>query len=190
MGLSRGTVAMWGHRYWAEGEAGPVDRSSRPHRSPKHTDHVLEHRICRLRASTKCGPVYLPARTEVPPWRHRRNRLAWMDRPTGTVIRRYERSSPGELVHLDIKSVGNFPPGGGWRGHGRGSAAAKKSRRRGYTYLHVAFDDYSRVAYIEAHDNEKADTLCGFWHRVQGWFWANDMPVGDVLGAGSSKLAH
>lgn len=31
------------------------------------------------------------------------NRLSWIDRPTGQVIRRYERSSPGELVHLDIK---------------------------------------------------------------------------------------
>ncbi|WP_419839687.1 hypothetical protein [Candidatus Poriferisodalis sp.] len=35
--------------------------------------------------------------------RHGLNRLSWMDRPTGQVIRRYERPSPGELVHLDVK---------------------------------------------------------------------------------------
>ncbi len=105
-----------------------------------------------------------------------------MDQPTGTVIRRYERSSPGELVHLDVKKVGKVPPGGGWRVHGRGSPKAKRKRRRrlGYTYLHVAVDDYSRVAYVEAHDNETADTLLGFWRRAQDWYvngqW--DLPSG------------
>ena len=51
----------------------------------------------------------------------------------------------------------------------------------GYTYLHVAIDDYSRVAYVEAHDNETAATLVGFWRRAQGWFWSNDMAVDEVL---------
>ena len=37
------------------------------------------------------------------------NRLRWMDRPTGQVIRRYERSRPGELNHVDIKKLGNNP---------------------------------------------------------------------------------
>ena len=38
--------------------------------------------------------------------------------------------------------------------HGRGSEQAKRSKRRrvGYTFLYVAIDDYSRVAYVEAHD--------------------------------------
>ena len=112
------------------------------------------------------------------------NRLAWIDRPTGRVIRRYERSSPGELVHLDVKKVGKIPPGGGWRAHGRGSAEARRSKRRGpvgYTYLHVAIDDCSRVAYVEAHDNETAETLVGFWRNAQDWFWSNNMAVDEVL---------
>ena len=46
---------------------------------------------------------------------------------------------------------------------------------------HVAIDDYSRVAYVEAHDDETAKTLVGFWRRAQGWFWSNDMPVDEVL---------
>jgi transposase InsO family protein len=106
------------------------------------------------------------------------NRLSWMDRPTGRVIRRYEREHPGELVHLDVKKVGKIPPGGGWRVRGRG---AVKARRLGYTYLHVAIDDYSRVAYVEAHDNETAVTICGFWTRAQDWFWSNGMPVDEVI---------
>ncbi|MYJ81549.1 MAG: IS481 family transposase [Acidimicrobiaceae bacterium] len=166
-----------------------ADRSSRPHSSPRRTPARVEERVCRLRRSTRRGPVYLGARTGVPAatvWRilqrNGLNRLAWIDRPTGRVIRRYERSSPGELVHLDVKKVGQIPPGGGWRVHGRGSPAAKRKRRPvGYTYLHVAIDDYSRVAYVEAHDDETAATLVKFWHRAQVWFWSNDMPVDEVL---------
>ena len=134
--------------------------------------------------------MYLSARTGVPAatvWRilqrNGLNRLSWIDRPTGRVIRRYERSAPGELVHLDVKKVGQIPPGGGWRVHGRGSTQAKRSKRRpvGYTYIHVAIDDYSRVAYVEAHDDETAATLVRFWRRAQDWFWSNDMPVDEVL---------
>ena len=78
------------------------------------------------------------------------------------------------------------PTWGGWRVHGRGSERAKRanrSKRRpvGYTYLHVAIDDYSRVAYVEAHDNETAATLVGFWRRAQDWFWSNDMAVDEVM---------
>ena len=51
----------------------------------------------------------------------------------------------------------------------------------GYTLLHVAVDDYSRVAYVEAHDNETAATLVGFWQRAQNWFWSNDMAVDEVM---------
>ena len=67
--------------------------------------------------------------------------------------------------------------------HGRGSQQAKRSsgRRVGYTYLHVAIDDYSRVAYVEAHDNETAATLVKFWRRAQDWFWSNNMAVDEVL---------
>ena len=191
MGLSRGTVAKWWRRWCEHGEAGLVDRSSRPHSSPRRTPERVEERICRLRRSTRRGPVYLGARTGVPAstvWRVLRrkglNRLSWIDRPTGRVIRRYERSAPGELVHLDIKKIGQIPPGGGWRIHGRNSAQGRRSKRRrpvGYTYLHVAIDDHSRVAYVEAHDNETAATLVRFWRRAQDWFWSNDMPVDEVM---------
>ena len=142
--------------------------------------------------------MYLSARAGVPAstvWRvlrwHGLNRLDRLDRPTGRTIRRYEKAAPGELVHLDVKKVAKIPPGGGWRAHGRGSPKARRSRRSGrsgrsrrrggYTYLHVAVDDYSRVAYVEAHDNETAATLAGFWARAQDWFWANDMPVDAVM---------
>jgi hypothetical protein len=52
--------------------------------------------------------------------------LATLDPMTGAVIRaskatavRYERSRPGELVHMDVKKLARIPDGGGWRAHGR-----------------------------------------------------------------------
>ena len=66
MGLSLGTVAKWWRRCCEHGEAGLTDRSSRPHRSPRRTAAGVEERICRLRRSTRRGPVYLGARTGVP----------------------------------------------------------------------------------------------------------------------------
>ena len=84
--------------------------------------------VCRLRRSTRRGPVYLGARTGLPAstvWRILKrnglNRLSWIDRPTGRVIRRYERSAAGELVHLDIKKVGKIPQAGA----GASTAAAQ-----------------------------------------------------------------
>jgi transposase InsO family protein len=60
-------------------------------------------------------------------------------------------------------------------------AAPSAEARWANTYLHVAIDDYSRVAYVEAHDDETAATLVGFWRRAQRWFWSNDMPVDEVM---------
>ena len=61
----------------------------------------------------------------------------------------------------------------------------------GYTYLHVAIDDCSRVAYVEAHDDETAAALVEFWRRAQGWFWSNDMAVDEVLtDNGANFVSH
>ena len=60
--------------------------------------------------------------------RHRMPRLAWLDRPSGQLVRRYERARPGELVHVDVEKLGAIRPGGGWRAHGRGSAQQLQPR--------------------------------------------------------------
>ncbi len=137
------------------------------------------------------GPARIAGRLGVPAStvhkilvRNGLNRLSWIDRPTGRVIRRYERPEPGDLVHLDVKKVGKVPPGGGWRAHGRGNAAARGTRRRprvGYSYPHVAIDDHSRLAYVEALDDETADTLCGFFERARIWFRSVGVAVDEII---------
>jgi hypothetical protein len=62
--------------------------------------------------------------------RHGMSRLAWLDRPTGQLIRRYERGRPGELVHVDVKKLGRLRDGGGWRVHGRDSRQHRHVRYR------------------------------------------------------------
>jgi len=105
-----------------------------------------------------------------------------MDRPTGRVVRRYERERPGELLHVDVKKLGRIPPGGGWRLHGRGpTTAADKRRRLGYDYLHAAVDDRSRLAYVEVHPDERGPTTGAFLGRAMAFFEAQGAPVQAVM---------
>jgi transposase InsO family protein len=119
------------------------------------------------------------------------NRLAWMDRPTGNVIRRrIEHSRPGEQVQIDIKKLGRIPAGGGWRAHGRGNTRVHWARV-GYAFVHTALDSYSRVAYSEVLPDEKALTAIGFWERAHAWFTDHGITVEVVqTDNGSCYKAH
>jgi hypothetical protein len=119
MGISRPCAYRWWWRYAQAGPAGLVDRPSCAHRHPRRTSAQLEAQVVELRQAHKLGParigplVGLPASTVYRVLcRHRRNRLAMLDRPTGQPIRRYERAHPGELVHMDIKKLGRLRDGG------------------------------------------------------------------------------
>jgi transposase InsO family protein len=176
MGISRATGYKWLARYRAEGEAGLYDRPSRPHTSPRRTATELEAQICQLRTERKLGPARigpilgLPASTVHRVLTRRGlNRLTWLDRPTGQVIRRYERERPGELVHVDVKKLGRIPDGGGWRVHGR-EGVSGRLHATGFDYVHSAVDDHSRLAYSEIHGDEKAATCAGFLMRAAAFF--------------------
>lgn len=187
MGISRPTAYKWWGRYLDEGEAGLHDRSSRPTRSPRRTPARVERRIENLRRKEKLGPYRISERTGVPEStvhrvlvRKRLNRLSWMDRPTGRVIRRYEHKKPGDMVHVDVKKLGRIPPGGGHKVHGRGVRPAKK-RGAGYDYIHSAVDDNSRLAYSEILPNEQGETAAGFWKRAAAFFAEHGIQVDRVL---------
>ncbi|CAL9447688.1 IS481 family transposase [Streptomyces sp. enrichment culture] len=176
MGISRATAHKWLRRWRAEGEAGLHDRLSRSHRTPHRTAAAVEDRICRLRQERKLGPARIGPILGLPTStvhrvlvRHGLNRLAFLDRPTGQIIRRYERSRPGELIHVDVKKLGRIPEGGGWRVHGR-AACPDRRRTTGYDYIHSAVDDHSRLAYSEVHPDEKAATCAAFLTRAAAFF--------------------
>ncbi|MGQ4715931.1 IS481 family transposase [Streptomyces anulatus] len=198
MGISRPTAHKWVRRWRTEGDAGLVDRSSRPRTTPHRTSAAIEVQVCHLRTSRKLGPARigpilgLPASTVHRVLvRHGLNRLAWLDRPTGKPIRRYERARPGELIHVDIKKLGNIPDGGGHKVMDRRQAmgnkiATTKERRSskpviGYCFVHSAVDDHSRLAYSEVLTDERQHTAVAFWQRANAFFTGHGITVERVL---------
>ena len=192
MGISRPTAYKWWRRWLAEGLAGLVDRSSRPHTSPRRATAEVEAVVAALRQELKLGPARIGVRLGVASSTVHRilvrlglNRLSWMDRPTGRIIRRYERERPGELVHVDIKKLGRIPDGGGWKVLGR--QAGKKNNhghgatRTGFGFIHSAVDDHSRLAYSEILGDERKETAAAFWCRAVEWFAAHGIEIGEVL---------
>jgi transposase InsO family protein len=188
MGISRQCAHRWVKRWDAEGDAGLLDRSSRPHRVPTRTSAAVEAQVLAARAEHRRGQDWLGAELGLAPRtvsrilrRYGVPRLASCDPLTGEVIRaskttavRYERERPGELVHMDVKKIGRIPDGGGWRAHGRGTAnsSAHKKARIGFDYVHSLVDDHSRFAYSEILADEKAPTCAGFFERAVDAFAA------------------
>lgn len=179
MGISRAAAHKWLRRWRTEGEAGLADRSSRSLRTPHRTPADIEADVCRLRTDRKLGPARIGSILGLPAstvhrvlTRHRPNRLSWLDRPTGTFIRRYEREHPGELIHIDVKKLGRIPDGGGHRTLGRQAGRATRSQV-GFDYDHSAVDDHTRIAYSEIHGDEKAATCAAFLRRAAAFFTAH-----------------
>jgi len=205
------TARKWADRYRAQGPAGMVDRSSRPHHSPAKTPEHLKRQIVRLRWRHRLGPVQIAGRLGMPAStvhavlvRCRINRLARIDRVTGEPLRRYEHDHPGSLIHVDVTKFGNIPDGGGWRYVGkqqgdknkaktalRTGRTAKRHPKIGIAFLHTVIDDHSRVAYAEICSDEKATTAIGVLQRAVAWFAARGVTVERVLSDnGSCYRSH
>jgi transposase InsO family protein len=210
--VSPRTAAKWAQRYRAEGIAGMVDRSSRPHTSPTKTPPATVRRIVRLRWRHRLGPVQIAGQLGLSAStvhavlvRCQINRLRHIDRVSGEPIRRYEHPHPGALIHVDVTKFANIPDGGGWRFLGRvegrhnAQATARRTGRRGKhyrpvigtTYLHTVIDDHSRLAYVEIHADEKTDTALSVLHNAVAWFADRGVRVERVLSDnGSCYRSH
>ncbi|OIK00153.1 IS481 family transposase [Streptomyces colonosanans] len=185
--VSPTTAQQWADRYRQFGETGMCDRSSRPHTSPRRTPTRTERRIVKVRLLRRWGPARIahflglaPSTVHRVLTRSGLARLTHLDRATGQVIRRYERERPGELVHVDIKKLGNIPDGGGHKALGR-PAGRKNRSNAGYSYIHTAVDDHSRLAYSEILTDEKKETATAFWTRAHAYFTSCGITVERVL---------
>ena len=197
------TAKKWADRYREEGPAGMLDRFSRPHRQPNRTPVRVVRKIVHLRWKQRLGPVEIADRLGMQSStvyavlvRCRLNRLTHSDRATGEPIRRYEHERPGDLLHMDVKKLGRVPDGGGWRYVGReqgwrnriATASATPLPRSKYgkplngtCYLHTVIDDHSRVAYVEAHDDETKETAAAVLRNAVAWFAERGVTVQRVL---------
>jgi transposase InsO family protein len=176
-------------RFLDEGPAGLFDRSSRPHRCPQRTSSAVEGAVIDLRIKSRRGQQWISEELGVPARtvsailrRHDMPYLRDCDPLTGTVIRasktttvRYERSRPGELIHMDVKKIGRIPDGGGWKARGRpmSQTQARKNAKIGYDYVHSVVDDHTRLAYSEILTDEKGATCAAFLQRAADYFRAH-----------------
>jgi len=168
--VSERTVKKWVKRYRTEGEAGLVDRSSRPHRSPRALPRTKRRQIQKLRRQRRSSlyiahALTVPIATVVLTLRRLGlNRLPRLEPPRPIV--RYERARPGELLHLDVKKLGRI----GRVGHRIHGDFTRKSRGVGWEFLHVAIDDCTRLTYAELRPDERQVTAAQFLLRAAAWF--------------------
>lgn len=189
---SPATAKKWADRYRVGGQEAMVDRSSRPHRSPRRLGQRRERRIIKVRFTRRWGPHRIAAylrlarsTVEAVLRRYRMPLLRDLDQVSGLPVRRprprrYEYPAPGDLVHVDVKKLGRIPDGGGHRKLGRYAGRRNRSGM-GYAFLHHAVDDHSRLAYSEILDDERKDTAAAFWTRANACFTDHGIVVKRVL---------
>jgi transposase InsO family protein len=179
-GISERSARKWLGRWRAEGEAGLLDRSSAPKRSPRRTPEALVEAIRALRrlrmTAAEIAEILGLALSTVSLWLKRiglgkRSRLEPPEPPN-----RYERSRPGELIHIDIKKLGRFGVPGK-----RVIDERDSSRGYGWECCHVCVDDATRLAYVEVLPDERGETASGFLRRAVAWLAERGVTVERVM---------
>src|SRR6476660_9505168 len=186
------TCGKWVSRYRSEGECGLLDRSSAPEHVANRTDEQTVQVIAALRRLRFTGPEIAEL----------------LGRPLSTVsgilarigmgrlgrlglepAQRYERSRPGELIHVDVKKLGRIVGGAGKRVRGGGKHyagsypdnAGTRRGKAGWECVHIAIDDATRLAYAEVLPDEKATTAIGFLRRAVAFYASYGMTVRELL---------
>jgi transposase InsO family protein len=192
-GVSVRCARKWVVRYRCEGEQGLFDRSSSPRKVWNRTSSDRVEAIAKLRrlrftaaeiAETLSMPLSTVSGILTRTGMGRLGRLG-LEQPV-----RYERSRPGELVHVDVKKLGRIEGGagkrirGGPRSHYNRTFTDAAGRRRntvGWEFVHVCVDDYSRLAYAEVLKDEKATTAIAFLQRAVAFYRRHGIKVERLL---------
>ena len=167
------TVRKWVERFLAEGEAGLMDRSSRPHRLRQPTLQAVVEEIERLRRQ-RWTSKQIAAASGVSPATVSRvlrrlglNKLSALE--PAEPVRRYEREKAGELIHIDIKKLGRI----GSVGHritGRHPGVVNRHHGIGWEFVHVCIDDASRVAFVQVIANQRKESAVAFLEAAVAYF--------------------
>jgi transposase InsO family protein len=171
-GVSERTARKWVGRRRRGASEDFMDRSSAPRRCPRRVSPQRLAEIEQLRRLRMSSPQIAAAlgmaRSTVGLVLRRLGlgRLTALD-PRPPIVR-YERAAPGELIHLDIKTLGKID-GVGHRVTGQ-HAGHHRARGIGYEHLHVAIDDASRLAYTEILPSLGQEDATGFLERALAWY--------------------
>jgi transposase InsO family protein len=205
-GVSVRTAGKWARRYRGEGEAGLLDRSSAPRTVHNATPADRVEAIAALRRLRLTGPEIaelLEMATSTVSAVLKRIGLGKLSRlEPAEPIRRYERSRPGELIHIDVKKLGRIVGAAGHRIVGRqgqlhnprrtdGSGVPRK--QVGWECVHVCVDDATRLAYVEVLPDEKASTAIVFLKRALAFYRSHGVTVERLMtdnGSAYRSTAH
>jgi transposase InsO family protein len=192
-GVSVRCARKWIGRYRLEGLSGLCDRSSAPRRVANRTPDDRVEAIVKLRhlrfTAAEIAETLGMALSTVSGILTRIG-MGKLGRLGLDPAVRYERSRPGELVHVDVKRLGRIEGGAGKRITGgikrnpdrrKLDAAGVERKIIGWEYVHVCVDDYSRLAYAEVLPDEKAITAVAFLTRALAFFRRHGIHVERVL---------
>jgi transposase InsO family protein len=193
-GVSVRCARKWVGRYRLEGERGLRDRSSRPRRVANRTPEERVRLIVALRrlrfTAAEIAELLGMALSTVSGILTRQG-LGRLGRLGLEQPVRYERSRPGELVHIDVKRLGRIEGGAGKRAFGgerrrrhnptRTDREGKRRHYVGFECVHVCVDDYSRLAYAEVLPDEKAATAIAFLRRALVFYRRHGIQVERLL---------
>jgi len=190
-GVDIKTVRKWVERFRSEGPAGMADRSSRPKRLRRPTLSQTREQIIALRRQRWTGQQIAQAVGVSPATVSRILRRARLSRirdlePPEPVVR-YERKTPGELIHIDIKKLGRFEQVGhritgdrtrqsSTRGHRDG-----KNWGAGWEFVHVCIDDASRIAFSQILPDEKKESAIAFLKAAVAYYASLGVTVTGVM---------
>jgi len=182
-GVSERTVSKWIARFKAEDQAGLADRSSRPRHSPARTPDQVVDRIVELRRQRLTGKA-IAAQVEVSRAtvsrvlrQQKLSRIRDLEPPEPVL--RYEREKPGELLHIDIKTLGRFDKPG-HRVTGKRTLESK-SRGAGRESVHLAVDDHSRVSFAQVLADESADSAVAFLKAAVDYYKSLGVTIERVM---------
>jgi transposase InsO family protein len=182
-GVSVRCARKWARRYRQLGEPGLRDRSSAPHEIPHRTSSERVDVIAALRRVRFTGPeisemLGMPLSTVSAVLK--RSGMGKLGRLGLEPAVRYEHTAPGELIHIDVKKLGRIQGGAGkrvtdgqrrtHRASTKTDAAGKVRQTVGWECVHIAIDDYSRLAYAEVLPDEKAATAIAFLKRATTFY--------------------
>jgi transposase InsO family protein len=182
-GVCERTVRKWVARFKAEGAAGLVDRSSRPHRLFRPTAPDIVAKVEALRRERWTGKRIALELTLSPATVSRILRRLGLNRIRDLEpyepVRRYEHAHAGDMIHLDIKKLGRFDRvGHRITGDRKGQSNA---RGIGWEFVHVCIDDASRLAFSQIMPNEKAVSAVAFLKAALAYYESLGIKVVRVM---------
>jgi transposase InsO family protein len=195
-GVTERTVYRWLARFRGQGQTGLIDRRPVARCQPRKTPPDRVAVICALRrlrmtaaeiAECLSMPLSTVSAVLLREGLGKRSRLAPPEPPN-----RYERRAAGELIHIDIKKLGRIvAPGHRVIGDRRFQRRPGGKGVAGWEFVHVAVDDYSRLAYAEVLDDERASSAIAFLRRAIAFFGRHGITVRRVMtDNGSAYRAH